>query len=53
MLFHPAIFTASAVFAVVVCPSVCPPQVGIYRKNWTNRAGFGMEAFLHLWHTVL
>jgi len=47
-----SIFTArgyaSAVVAVVVCPSVCPSQAGIVskRNDWTDRAGFWQGGFL-------
>ena len=48
---------ASAVFSVVVCPSVrpsvCPSQAGMHRNDWTNRVGFWHEGFLLLSHTVL
>jgi len=40
---------ASAVFAVVMCPSVCPSfchQPELYRNSWTNRAGFWHGCFL-------
>ena len=40
---------ASAVFAVIVCPSVCPSvrhEPVLYQKNWTNRAGFWHGGFL-------
>jgi len=44
---------ASAVYAVVVCrPSVRHNPV-FYRNNWTNRAGFGMEASFHLGYPTL
>jgi len=36
---------AGAVFAVVVCPSVCHKPV-LYRNDWTNRAGLWHRGFL-------
>jgi len=51
---------ASAVYAVVVCLSVCwsvSPSVGnkpvLYRNDWTNRTVFGTEASFHVAHPVL
>jgi len=47
--FH-TIFTArryaSMVYAVVVCPSVCPSQAGIVSKQLAERAGFWHGSFL-------
>ena len=40
---------ASAVYAVIVCPSVCPSvrhEPVLHQKNWTNRAGFWHGGFL-------
>ena len=51
---------ASAEYAVVERPSVClsvrPPvrhKPVLYRNDWTNRAGFGMDASFHVCHTEI
>ena len=46
---------ASAVYAVVLCPSVRPSQAGVVSKLTTGRIEvvFGMVASFHCAHTVL
>jgi len=53
--FYRATLYASAVYAVVACPSVCPPvrlsvrhKPVLYRNDWTKRAEFWHEGFLPL-----
>ena len=45
-------YLLSSCVRLSVRPSVCHKPV-LYRNDWTNRAGFGMETSFHLSHTVL
>jgi len=50
--FHAA--NASSVFAVIVCPSIHPSCLSVLcRNDWSNRAGFGVEASLPIPHCVV
>ena len=45
---------ASAVYAVVVCPSVCPSQAGVVSKRLDELSWLlACKAFYHISHTLL